>query len=124
MSREAEQVIAAVIRNAVAKAEGDAYLHGAWNSRPEIDPEETAAEVVAALGGLTREVSQATRNCSYPGSDGPCVGKHHGRWVSGWTRQEPLSASLPSPGGTHTNPTDSGAPRAAGAAETTQGQQP
>lgn len=44
-----------------------------------------AAEVDKALGGLTREVSQATRNCSYPGSDGPCVGKWHGRWVSGWT---------------------------------------
>lgn len=89
MSREAEQVIAAVIRNAVAKAEGDAYLHGAWNSRPEIDPEETAAEVVAALGGLTREVSQASRICSFPG--GPCVGKHHARWVSGWLPARPCN---------------------------------
>lgn len=42
----------------------------------------------------------------------------------GETHPEALSAPLQSPGGTHTNPTGSGAPRAAGAAETTQGQQP
>lgn len=50
--------------------------------------EHVAAEVDKALGGLAREVSQATRMCSYPGSDGPCVGKHHGRWVGGWTPEE------------------------------------
>lgn len=47
------------------------------------------AEMVdAALGGLTREISQATRNCSYPGGGGPCEGKHHGRWVTDWTPEE------------------------------------
>lgn len=47
------------------------------------------AEMVdAALGRLAREHSKATRNCNYPGSDGPCVGKHHGRWVSDWTPEE------------------------------------
>ena len=47
------------------------------------------AEMVdAALGGLTREISQVTRNCSYPGGGGPCEGKHHGRWVTDWTPEE------------------------------------
>jgi hypothetical protein len=50
--------------------------------------EHVAAAVDAALGGLTREVSQATRQCSYPGGGGPCEGKNHGRWVSGWTTEE------------------------------------
>ena len=48
----------------------------------------TAADIKARARGLTREVSQATRMCSYPGSDGPCVGKHHGRWIGGWTPEE------------------------------------
>jgi len=47
--------------------------------------EHVAAEIDKALGGLGREVSKGTRMCSYPGSGGPCEGKDHGRWVSGWT---------------------------------------
>lgn len=88
MSGDAVLVVADTLRKAIAKAEDDAYLHGAWNSKPELDPDEVASAVVDALGGLEREVSQATRQCSYPGSDGPCVGKHHGRWVSGWSPED------------------------------------
>jgi hypothetical protein len=43
-----------------------------------------AAEIDKALGGLTRETSHATRVCSF----GPCEGKSHHRWVSGWTPEE------------------------------------
>lgn len=39
--------------------------------------------------GLTREHSQATRNCSYPGGGGPCEGRHHQRWVSAWAPADP-----------------------------------
>lgn len=63
-----------------------------------------------------------TRDEFHDGEHWCCCGR---RWTSeGETHPEALSAPLPSPGGTHTNPTDSDAPRAAGAAETTQGQQP
>lgn len=48
-----------------------------------------ADTVIAALGGLTREVSQASRICSLPG--GPCVGMHHARWVSGWLPARPCN---------------------------------
>lgn len=60
-----------------------------WDDTSSIDhSEHFAAELDDALGGLTREVSQATRMCSYPGSGGPCEGKAHGRWVSPWTPEE------------------------------------
>ena len=35
MSESAAEVIAGVIK----QSEDDAYLHGAWNSRPEVDPQ-------------------------------------------------------------------------------------
>ena len=34
--------------------------------------------------GLKRETSHATRQCSYPGSGGPCEGHAHTRFVTGW----------------------------------------
>ena len=34
--------------------------------------------------GLKRETSHATRQCSYPGSGGPCEGHAHTRFVTEW----------------------------------------
>lgn len=52
---DAQKLIAEVIAKAWAKAQDDAYLHGAWNSTPTVDPDEWAVEVDKALGGLTQE---------------------------------------------------------------------
>ena len=43
-----------------------------------------AVEIDKALGGLRREVSKGTRQCSYPGSGGPCEGHAHTRFVTEW----------------------------------------
>lgn len=56
-----------------------------------------AVEIDKALGGLRREVSKGTRMCSYPGSGGPCEGKDHGRWVSGWTPEIDEEGSVAHP---------------------------
>jgi len=98
MSADAVLVVADTLRKAIAKAEDDAYLHGAWNSKPELDPDEVAAAVVDALRGLEREWgSQMLGDDAITiGSEGTarfCAQQHPltwtalSRWVSGWVRE-------------------------------------
>lgn len=149
MSREAADVVASVLRKHLPAGGHVDHMTGVVSVRCKAcqvwipDSSEhhggfkahVAAAVVAALGGLTRETRDRpewfetgvmVQNRMIGGPDMvPERGLRfipYSRWVSGWTPQEALSAPLPSPGGTHTNPTDSDAPRATGVAETTQGE--
>lgn len=102
MSGDAVLVVADTLRKAIAKAEDDAYLHGAWNSKPELDPDEVAAAVVDALGGLERETRfrythlGTGRWTILESTDVQVARKIAGttheltevsRWVSGWVRE-------------------------------------
>ncbi|QSM04610.1 hypothetical protein PROPHIGD54-2_10 [Mycobacterium phage prophiGD54-2] len=95
---DAQRLISEVISKAWAKAQDDAYLHGAWNSSPTIDPDEWSAEIDKALGGLTPQTRPANLRCGCGNEadlswcDEECGRFHptefeHG-WVSGWTQSE------------------------------------
>jgi hypothetical protein len=110
---EAQKIIRDVIVEAVNKAQDDAYLYGAWNSRPEIDPDALAAEIDKALGRLTRQWATGygypcpsagdfvavdtfrTRDEAKAQSDRvmastPGLVRREGwSWVSGWSEETP-----------------------------------
>ncbi|WP_160110999.1 hypothetical protein [Mycolicibacterium houstonense] len=108
---DAHRLIAGVIAKAWDNARDDAYLHGAYNSQPALDPDRLATDIIRAIGGLSIEGSRARCCCGHhvdlhkrsnsvnfcgaivDGGHCPCnnfqgdddeFGPHFHRWVSQW----------------------------------------
>ena len=90
MSESAAEVIAVVIR----RAEDDAYLHGAWNSRPEVDPQAVLDALREAGYGVVKLPEPTGRWAEGPEWRDFISGAIHAVVWTGGLRTEPREVAM------------------------------